>query len=296
VNITQDNNHYDSEPAWSADGAQIVYTQAGLPVGAGGGAAIFRMNADGSAQTLVTDSQVTDKNGFWSPSGTRIVFASQNDLDGPSGLDLDLFTVNPDGSDIDQLTSTSGSDESHPAWSPDGTKIAFVSNRASNNYDVWTMNADGTNHVRLTTVVSPDGSPTWSPDGTRIAFTSSRDKDEEIFVMNANGSAQVQLTVNNRRDISPAWSPNGMRIAFSSNRDATNNLEIYAMNVDGSSVVKLTTKTKDDLRPAWSRSGMRIAFEGIDTDSDWEIYRVAASGGFLTKLTNNGRTDVAPGW
>ncbi len=117
VNITQDNNHYDTQPAWSADGTQIVYTQAGLPVEAGGGAAIFRMNADGSAQTLVTDSQVTDRDGFWSPSGARIVFASQNDLDGPSGLDLDLFTVNPDGSDVDQLTSTSGSDESHPAWS-----------------------------------------------------------------------------------------------------------------------------------------------------------------------------------
>ena len=106
VNITQDNTHYDSQPAWSADGTQIVYTQAGLPVAAGGDAAIFRMNADGSAQTLVTDSQVSDRNGFWSPSGARIVFASQNDLDGPSGFDLDLFTVNPDGTGLDQLTST----------------------------------------------------------------------------------------------------------------------------------------------------------------------------------------------
>ena len=220
VNITQDNNHYDSEPAWSADGAQIVYTQAGLPVGAGGGAAIFRMNANGSGQTLVTDSQVTDKNGFWSPSGTRIVFASQNDLDGPSGLDLDLFTVNPDGSDVDQLTSTSGSDESHPAWSPDGTKIAFVREFGKGGSDIYVMNANGTNVQPLTDVGFNDA-PAWSPDGTRITFAAIRPEeaqpsgfDADIWSMLADRTDEQRLTTHAAEEVDPTWAPDGTKIAY----------------------------------------------------------------------------------
>ncbi len=88
-----------------------------------------------------------------------------------------------------------------PNWSPDGTEIAFTSNRDGND-EIYVMNADGSNQTRLTYNDAYDGMPAWSPDGTRIAFESRRDSNgSAIYVMNADGSNQTQLTKR------PWWSP-----------------------------------------------------------------------------------------
>jgi Tol biopolymer transport system component len=123
-----------------------------------------------------------------------------------------------------------------PAWSPDGSSIAFHSLR-DGNYDIYVMDADGSNEIRLTTDGSADLNPVWSPDGLRIAFVSTRDADYELYVMNADGSDQQRLTESGGRDEHPTWSPDGSRIAFSSDRDGRR--ELFVMDADGTNLERL---------------------------------------------------------
>src|SRR2546426_899413 len=134
-----------------------------------------------------------------------------------------------------------------PAWSPDGAKIAFVSDRDgyNDNYEIYVMNADGSSVTRLTNSPGYDLVPAWSPDGTRIAFASGRDGNHEIYVMNADGSGVTRLTRSRGSDTSPAWSPDGTKIAF-----VTANYEIYVMNPDGSGQTSITNGGFDAY-PAW---------------------------------------------
>ena len=112
-----------------------------------------------------------------------------------------------DGSNPTNLTNHSSSDF-QPAWSPDGTQIAFVSQRGGNE-EIYVMNAaDGSNPTNLTNHASNEFQPAWSPDGTQIAFYSNRDGNNEIYVMDAaDGSNPTNLTMNHASDRQPAWSP-----------------------------------------------------------------------------------------
>jgi Tol biopolymer transport system component len=142
----------------------------------------------------------------------------------------------------------------NPAWSPDGTKIAFATNR-DGNYEIYTMNPDGTGPTRLTNNTSSDYEPAWSPDGTKIAFATNRDGNDEIYTMNADASNQTRLTNNTAVDAAPAWSPDGTKIAFKSTGDTdpfAYRYEIYTMNADGSSQTNLTNNPgADDSVPDW---------------------------------------------
>ena len=139
----------------------------------------------------------------------RIVFASDQ------GEDLDIWTVNSDGSGRTRLTDSRSSDQ-YPSWSPDGSKIAFSSDRDGilDVPEIYVMNADGTNQTRLTDNRSEDEFPKWSPDGGRIVFASARDGNFEIYVMNADGKNQVRLTNEPTTDLSPSFSPDGSKILF----------------------------------------------------------------------------------
>ena len=115
--------------------------------------------------------------------------------------------MDADGSNPTRLTDNPGLD-ADPAWSPDGTKIAFASFR-DGNQEVYVMDADGSNPTRLTDNPASDIVPAWSPDGTKIAFASRRDGNPEVYVMDADGSNPTRLTDNPTFDGVPAWSPDG---------------------------------------------------------------------------------------
>src|SRR5438128_1111552 len=111
----------------------------------------------------------------------------------------DVFVMRPDGSGRTNLTSSPGRDSS-PAWSADGARLAFVSERDGNS-EIYVMNADGSGQTRLTNNAAEDLNPAWSPDGTQLVFASHRDGNSEIYVMNADGSGHTRLTHNVAADL-----------------------------------------------------------------------------------------------
>ncbi|MCC6170361.1 MAG: PD40 domain-containing protein [Caldilineaceae bacterium] len=200
IKLTDDELSDDFEPAWSPDGTKIAFHRWRYMEETD---EIYVMDADGSNQTVLANN--ADGAPTWSPDGAKIAFAS--DRDGYA----EIYAMNADGSNQVQLTDNAsfifGNDT--PAWSPDGIKIAFrhYNGYDGTNYDfeIYVMNADGSNQTNLTNNPSGNDTPAWSPDGTKIAFVSDRDGDDEIYVMNSDGSNQVQLTNNAWGDSSPAW-------------------------------------------------------------------------------------------
>jgi DNA-binding beta-propeller fold protein YncE len=217
----------------------------------------------------------------------RIAFADY------SGGHWQIFSVEPDGSERSQLTHLS-TDQFHPAWSPDGSRIAFSAQSAGGGTEIEVMDADGSNIEQLTQGAGWGYLPAWSPDASRIVFVSNRDGNDEIYVMEADGSNQMRLTDDPNEDLSPAWSPDGTRIAFQSNRGGNN--EIFVMSPDGTGTRNLTdAPTSGEFDPAWSSDGTKIAFAS-DRDGNVEIYLMNADGSDVTRLTNDPGHDWNPAW
>ena len=263
---TVDVSSYFQDP----DGDALTYTAASSAP------AVVSVSLSGSALTM---AGVAD--------GTATVTVTATDPDSVSAVQE--FDVTVSGSRVTNLTNHSA-DEGSPAWSPDGARIAFTSDRDGNT-EIYAMNADGSGVTRLTDHSAFDGGAAWSPDGARIAFTSDRGGITDIYAMNADGSGVTNLTNHSAHDSHPTWSPDGTRIAFASRRDG--NAEIYAMNADGSGVTRLTSDSELDLHPAWSPDGARIAFTSY-RDGDPEIYVMNADGSGVTRLTN--RNARVPAW
>jgi TolB protein len=126
----------------------------------------------------------------------------------------EIYSINIDDAVVKRLTNNKADDTS-PKWSPDGSKIAFVSMRDGNS-EVYMMNSDGSDVTRITTDDSSDVDPAWSPDGKKIVFSSNRDGDYEIFVHTLDTNAEEQLTQNYSEDRNPNWSSKSDTILYKS--------------------------------------------------------------------------------
>jgi Tol biopolymer transport system component len=184
----------------------------------------------------------------WAPDGSRLAF-SRLDV---NAEEYRIFSIGVDGSGLTQLTS--GPWDVWTSWSPDGSRIAFGSKRDDNN-DVYVMNADGTDPIRLTDDPAPDGEPAWSPDGSTIAFTSERDDERRIFLMNSDGSNQRRVGAGPGSEYAPRWSPDGSRLTFYATV-APGDDRIYVMNADGTD----RREVAEGYWPSWSPDGSRILF------------------------------------
>lgn len=226
-----------------------------------------------------------------SRGGTRIAFDSRR-----AGT-LDIYTANADGTGVQQLTGSSGA-ERGPAWSPDGTQIAFYGASSENgSHDIFVIDADGRNLRNLTNSPGVDDRyPTWSPDGTRIAFHSNAGGDFDIFVINADATGMRALTANDADDLGPDWSPDGTQIAFHTSLwDFPYEIAILDLNTD--QVRRVTNNDDTNTFPTWSPDGTAIAYNAISSvDTSTNIYIMSASGENRRQLTNTQDRSVFPDW
>jgi dipeptidyl aminopeptidase/acylaminoacyl peptidase len=169
-----------------------------------------------------------------------------------------------------------------PAWSPDGTQIAFTSFRNGKG-DIYVMHPDGSDQTRLTTSGAHDDLAAWSPDSKRIAFASDRSGQLELWVMNRDGTDQRQLTHDNARDYAPTWSPDGKRLAFRSDRDG--NAEIYAMDADGTHERRLTFSSASDNSPRWGLDGRIVFVTNRENGSKTSLWVMNGDGSDQHRLT-----------
>ncbi len=190
-------------------------------------------------------------------------------------------------------------EDNMPAWSPDGTKLAFISNRDGAE-EVYVMNADGTSVKRLTNTPAVEYTAAWSPDGLKIVFDSERDGNRQFYVMNADGTNQTRLTFNPSSDAGlVSFSPDGRQIAFAraspTERSANYNYDIWVMNAEGGGGKQLTSDSKFDAEPICSADGKTILFIS-DRDGDFEIYTINSDGSGEANLSQNPANDYFIAW
>jgi Tol biopolymer transport system component len=281
--------HLDASGGTSPPVRSPARTVEGRIVLAGDDGEIHVLSLPEGASTAVTsiEGDQFDPDGH----GRLVVFR-----DSRNGVNVDdeIYVVRSDGTRVRNLTNAPHSNEWGPAWSPDGTQIAFNSDREGIP-QVYVMNADGTDLRRLSDVWGEY--PAWSPDGDRIAFesyvggtTAFGDPNYDVFVMNADGSGVANLTDDPDSDDGyPTWSPDGGWIAFDSNRatpedfeppdydrERTSDSDIWVMRPDGSDLRNVTASIETlEQFPDWSDQGIVCTREGaivvVSSDGSTEL-------------------------
>lgn len=245
----------DRNPVFSPDGSKIAFDRTIL-----GLTNIYIMNANGSNPVAITSggplpNNVLNADPTWSPDGTKVAFVS--DRDGTRRKEI--WVINVDGTGLTKITTNVqlGTDSGgpyygwdvEPAWSPDGTVIAFSSTRDSLlGGELYLVSPNGTNLTRLVLAGSDDRSPSWSPDSQRIAFDLGGGPLNGINLINRNGTNVVHVT---NAGTWPQWSPDGTKIALLVPPIGGENPGIFTAAIDGSNLVRITNTSFEIFQHSW---------------------------------------------
>jgi Tol biopolymer transport system component len=323
-NLTRDQGDNDS-PAWSPDGKQIAFQSSRID----GLTRIFLMNADGSGQHAL--GPVSGERPAWSPDGQRMVYqTTRHDLTGiyvfdiaagsersltdpdtrcfepvwsPDGKKilharetkpstLQLFLMDADGGNVQQLSHTASLTARAPAWSPDGTRIAFTGSFGKHRA-IFLMKVDGTEISRITGTDGDQGESSWSRDGRRIFFESDAAGNSDIFSMPVPPGTARRLTFDAGEDQSPSVSPTGGQIVFSSKRSGHS--DIFLQDLGTGQVQNLVNNSADNEHPAWSPDGTRIAFDSNRTGRK-QVFVINADGRDTRQIPVGDGAAFAPAW
>lgn len=231
--------------------------------------------SDGKVSRLASDGRYEGP--AWAPNGKRIAVVSTGDNHS------DLVVMNPGTKTRVQLTDhwshVSVQDSAwarKPAWSPDGTRIAYLSDLSGYDLTLWVVNPDGTGRSEITAAPGGPGDldwPTWSSDGDRIALTVyPRQGPSQIYSFDLNDGRWQKLTNHPGGAYDPAWAPDGSKIAYVV-RDG-NQHDLWLMEADGSNPVRLTG-TGGNRAPTWSPDGQYLAFLSLTKDGfDIQVIRL----------------------
>lgn len=281
----------NAEAYFSGDGSHLIFQS---KRGTRECDQIYTMKSDGSEVTMVSTGLGRTTCSYYFPNNKRILYGSTHlgDKQCPPPVDFskgyawavyptyDIFTANPDGSKLKQLTKTPGYD-AEATVSTDGKKIVFTSMR-NGDLDIYTMDADGKNVKQVTNELGYDGGPWFSRDGKQIIYRAYHPKtpDEvkkykeklaenlivptifELWIMNADGSNKRQVTKLGVASFAPYMFPDGKRILFASNYGDPKgrNFDVYAINVDGSDLERITFNESFDGFPMFSPDGKKLVF------------------------------------
>lgn len=237
----------------------------------------------------------------------RIAFSSVRT--DPQAAEFDIFSMNPDGSDVRRLTTNPATDRQSD-WSPDGRSLAYTVRKPNSaiNFEVARMTAAGTGHRVLTATETGQASsqPAWAPDGRSILFRrSGPGRVSTIWQMGPLGERPALRFAPAQPPLYPSWSPDGRRVAFAGILSPTGDTDrgIFTLNADGSAPATLfDVAGAYDSAPAWSPDGARIAFEsnadvgGANPEGDMELWVMRADGSRPMQLTRNALHDEGPSW
>ena len=237
----------------------------------------------------------------------RIAFSSVRT--DPQAKEFDIFSMNPDGSDVRRLTTNPETDR-QPDWSPHGTDIAYSIDKPNSpvNFEVARMTAGGTGHLRLTETPTGEASsqPSWLPDGRALLFRrSTGGRRSTIWQMGPRGENPVLRFAPPHPPLYQSFAPDQRRIAYAAILSPTGDTDrgIFTLPVGGGEPTTLfDVPGAYDSAPAWSPDGTQIAFEsnadvsGANPEGDMELWVMRADGARPTQLTRNAAHDEGPAW
>ena len=220
-------------PALSPDGERIAYTASNDPGGGDRHLLYIRHIETGNEFRVMSEDNAY--NPAWSADGEQIAY--------DDGGDLYISSVDMANPQVFKITH-GGSHHTNPTWSPDGRQIAFAST-LDGNWNIFAINTDGTNRIRLTNHAADDERPDWSPDGRHIAFMTHRHGTWDIYRVNTRTFVETQLTDSRGNYQDPSWSPDSTKIALSNDGD------IYTINADGTDLMNITNSPDHEDSADW---------------------------------------------